>query len=884
MAATTYTVKKGDTLSGIAKKANTTVAFLAKINNIKNVNLIYVGQVIKLAETTSSSSSSSSNKNNSSSTTSTVATINHFGLQSDTDRTVFATWEWSRENTDKYQAKWWYDTGDGVWFVGSDSEVTEKQATYNAPSHAKAVKFQVKPISKTYKSNDNDVHYWTASWSSSKQYTFNATLPATPPAPTVSVENYTLTARIDNYRDGTEMQFQVLQNDTANYKSGTATLSFNTATYSCTISVGVNYKVRCRSIKNSIYSEWSDFSSNVTTMPATPTGIESCVAASPTSVRLAWKAAPGAKSYTIQYATEKVHFDGSNALTELTGATGTTYTVTGLESGKEYFFRIRAVNEQGESGWTGIKSAIVGTKPNPPTTWSSTTTGVTGDTIILYWVHNSADSSKETSAQVEYTVNGKTTVYTKKGDTTSDENRYFTLDTKDYKDGTTIEWRVRTKGVVDEYGDWSVKRTITMYAPPTLAVNVTDSNQQPMYTVTSFPFFINCQAGPATQTPISYHVAVIANDSYECWDELGNRKVVTKGDEVYSKVYDIDQDLLLKLTPESIDLENNVKYTIKATVTMNTGLDAEDSMEFEISWEDVLYPPNASIAYDPETLCTHIRPYCDVYPMIFYKVTYEPSTGNFYRTDVVLDDVEGTSVNNCYTDEYDDVVYKGTTGAGASVYFCVVQSEVPQLVEDVTLAVYRREYDGRFVEIGSGLVNTDNTFVTDPHPALDYARYRVVATHTKTGAISFMDIPGFAVGEKAVIIQWDEEWDSFEATEEQTEKPVWSGSMLRLPFNIDISDSNNADVSMVEYVGRSHPVSYYGTQLGITSTWNVEIPKSDKNTLYGLRKLAIYMGDVYVREPSGSGYWANISVSFSQTHCELTIPVTLNVTRVEGGV
>ena len=44
------------------------------------------------------------------------------------------------------------------------------------------------------------------------------------------------------------------------------------------------------------------------------------------------------------------------------------------------------------------------------------------------------------------------------------------------------------------------------------------------------------------------------------------------------------------------------------------------------------------------------------------------------------------------------------------------------------------------------------------------------------------------------------------------------------------------------------------------------------------------MGDVYVREPSGSGYWANVSVSFSQRHTALTIPVTLNLTRVEGGV
>lgn len=47
-AAATYTVKKGDTLSAIAKKYNTTVAALVKLNNIKNRNIINVGQVLKL--------------------------------------------------------------------------------------------------------------------------------------------------------------------------------------------------------------------------------------------------------------------------------------------------------------------------------------------------------------------------------------------------------------------------------------------------------------------------------------------------------------------------------------------------------------------------------------------------------------------------------------------------------------------------------------------------------------------------------------------------------------------------------------------------------------------------------------------------------------------
>ena len=44
----TYIVKKGDTLSEIAKRFNTTVSAIATKNNIKNVNKIYVGQKLKI--------------------------------------------------------------------------------------------------------------------------------------------------------------------------------------------------------------------------------------------------------------------------------------------------------------------------------------------------------------------------------------------------------------------------------------------------------------------------------------------------------------------------------------------------------------------------------------------------------------------------------------------------------------------------------------------------------------------------------------------------------------------------------------------------------------------------------------------------------------------
>ena len=44
----TYTVKSGDTLSGIASRYGTTVSALASLNGISNPNLIYVGQQLKL--------------------------------------------------------------------------------------------------------------------------------------------------------------------------------------------------------------------------------------------------------------------------------------------------------------------------------------------------------------------------------------------------------------------------------------------------------------------------------------------------------------------------------------------------------------------------------------------------------------------------------------------------------------------------------------------------------------------------------------------------------------------------------------------------------------------------------------------------------------------
>lgn len=759
------------------------------------------------------------------------AKVSKIDLQNGTDRTLYVTWTWSKQSqTDKYDVRWYYGTGDGVRFIGSEQQVTitnaKLQSTYTPPENAKIVKFQVKPIAKTRKVNDKDVAYWTAEWSTEVVYNFGPEPPTKPPTPTVTIDNYTLTASVQNaYINATEIQFQIIKDDIKVIHTGIAKSITYASSYSYKIEAGSKYKSRCRGKRGDLYGEWSDYSGNVETIPSTSSGITTYHASTETSVFLAWSPVSSAKTYDIEYATREDYLGASNSSSTINNISSTSYTVTGLEKGQKYYFRVRATNTIGSSGWTDVVSLTLGSKPAAPTTWSSTTTAIIGENIILYWIHNAEDGSKETKAEIERDIDGIVSVTRLTKPEDDENNSMFTIDTSGskYSEGSVIKWRVRTAGVTGEYGEWSIQRVINVYAPATLSLELTDNNGASIDSLTSFPFYINGIAGPSNQKAIGYHVSIIAGSSYETIDEVGNVKMISEGDEVYSKFYDTSNELVLEITPGSIDLENNVTYTVTCISTMDTGLSAHQSVDFKVAWEDIEYEPNAEIGYDPETLTAFIRPYC---------------------------------VN-----------------------------EDGELIAGVKLSVYRREYDGRFIEIGSGLQNENNTFVTDPHPSLDYGRYRIVTVDDNTGAISYADIPGYPIGETAVVIQWAENWSNFDDLGEfAQEEPIWSGSMLKLPYNIDVSDSNSIDVTLVKYIGRTHPVSYYGTQIGSTATWNVAIDKQDKQTLYALRRLAVWMGDVYVREPSGSGYWANISVSFSQTHCELTIPVTLDITRVEGGI
>lgn len=826
---------------------------IADANGIsRKSGLIYPGQLFVLPGITSSSPSPAPVQ-----TYQTKITFEWFALDAGTDRSMFAVWAFDRSGVSGYEVRWEYDTGAGGWRIGSSGTVSEKQTSYSAPVDAKKVKLSVKPVSES----------WSDGVFESREYNFSNNPPLIPPVPQFEIDqNNKLTVTIENIDEdinADSIEIAIYQDNITKYKTGTATINMEAryVNYTTDVETGHKYKVRCRAVRGNIYSGWSDFTDNDMSTPNAPTEIITLrpqiiseQMSKQYGIFIEWTPEETAKIYEIQWTTNIESFDvpGGDVSSQTTSEEdGARTLILNLELGHEYFFRVRSINDKGNSqGFTPIKSTTLGTKPSAPTTYSNVSNCIVGEDLKLYWVHNSTDGSIEKYARLNITVIDslhpelEPMVYTKvientKPEEDQDKTSVYVINTTDpewtlVQAGFIIKWKVQTCGIVNEYSDWSIEREVNVYAQPELEIDIINQNGDSLPEVNTFPFYISVLAKPAAQVPISYYIEVVSNGSYETVDSVGNIKNINIGDKVYQRYFDPQTNpwkFVIEMTPGNIDLENDINYTVNVTVSMNSGLSATNSQSFDVYFHDMFYTVGADITINRETLEANIHPYC----------------------------LE-------YHEENEELI--------------------PSLTENATLIVYRREYDGTFKEIATDIPNQENMFVTDPHPSLDYARYRIVSRSNDTGAISYADVNAVKVGEPSVVIQWAEKWSRFEVDDDGTGniEPSWSGSLIKIPYNIDISDNKGIDVSLVSYAGRQHPVSYYGTQLSESSTWNVEIPIDDKELLYGIRRLSRWDGDVYVREPSGLGYWANINVSYNIKHNTVTIPITFNITRVEGGI
>lgn len=708
----------------------------------------------------------------------------------------------------------------------------------------------------------------------------NTTKVTTPPTPTLTITNKTKgTIRIDNYNDTspahtTRVIVQLMQRSgtTTKQVGGLITLNTNAghAMTTFTATIGYYYKARAYAVGDSslhtIDSDWSSFCGEVNTIPPAVAKAP-ILKAEPNRddswpVYVSWDGVANAEKYKIEYTTNQAHF-GSDSddvySVETSGPTANRYVTSNITGGRRWYFRVRAVNSVGEGDPSPVNSIIIGSKPAAPTTWSYETVLKIGEPAVLCWTHNSTDGSFMESAQIYWKIGSggtyHTVTVTVKADDGSTQTQdtdptkvvttyKYSLPTNTFADGNIIYWKVRTKGAIDGYGDFSTERQITVYEPPTLSLAITDTDgvntsaneitgstsYNDYSVVTSFPLVIQSTSGPQTQTPIGLSYEIIAEEGYSILVEDGSEIYVAEGEIVYKRYATVTQhNVTLTLNPGDIFLNNNTRYSLKAVVAMSNGLTAEATVKFLTHWELSNAGLSAYINVDVDNLVAYVRPY------VYDNATFAPITEGYY------------------------------------------------------LSVYRREVNATFDLIAERLDSSDGITIVDVHPALDYARYRIVGINKNNGTVSFYDMPGVEVGETGIAIHWNENWRAVDEGNLdygfvlESNENYQFGSLLILPYNVDVNDDMGKEASLINYAGRVYPVSYYGTQRSLTSKWTVQVPKDDKETLNSIRRLAMYGGDSYVREPNGTGYWAALTLSYTISHNNPIVSVNFNITRVEGG-
>lgn len=780
--------------------------------------------------------------------------------------TAYASWTaFTKKNTDHIDIKWTYFIGeeahgftDGWSSIGSGMTT----ATFSVPENAVRIRFEIKPISKKKKKKS----YWTATAVTAELKLGNVA--SKPSTPTVELEKTTLTAKLQNLEerivDGKTykvdtVRFQIVANNTSVFKDVKVGVTTTFASLSTTVSAGNIYKVRCK-VWGPGFAEsaWSDYSENTKAIPKAVSKFTSIKALSSTSVQLDWPAVTGADSYEIEH-TEKLENFDRGSVSSVTSETNTKI-IDSLESGLSYYFRIRAVSDSYKSAWfpsdpydkSKAQGIVLGREPSVPTTYALASTIRVGEKATLYWIHNAQDNSTQVCGRIELVFKGtqsgtiterrviNNTKYDDEFD--KDDNLFYEIDTSrtytgidingnqftiDFSDGVTVEWRVQTQGITHVYGPWSVVRKLQINASPYVTAQIASTQ------ITSYPISLAISSGPSNQTPIGYFVEVFAVNDYSYENTFGDVKYVTAGQKVFGTYFNSEErSLQYELTPFTADLEDGQDYTIKLTVVMDSGLSDDYTIDIHLNLNDTELYPNAYIAIDEDYITATITPYCE--------------------------------------DRFQDD-----------------EGQEAQLVSGVTMSVYRKNVDSEFVEIATGLANDRGTAVVDPHPSLGTVTYRIIATVVATGQSVFYDIDE-EVERTGIVITWDEgvshQIDDEEPDDVGLDRAGPDGNMLILPYNVDVNESHSPDVELVNYIGRKRSVSYYGTHLGESATWKTEIPMDDEESLTLLRILSNYTGDVYVRESNGgTGYWANVKTSYDLNHLAVTVPVTLNITRVEGG-
>jgi len=294
------------------------------------------------------------------------------------------------------------------------------------------------------------------------------TLPTPPPAaPTALVATTVSGVRIDlawtdNAPD--EQGFRIERAPDVSGVAGTyvqiASVGVNGHAYSSTgLENGTRYWYRVYAYNAVGPSGYSNEASATTLpRPVAPTLLQA-TAFNGVRIDLAWTDnATDEQGFRIERAPDAGGVPGPYAQIASVAANVTTYSNTGLQNGTTYWYRVRAYNTVGPSGYTNEASAT--TLPGPAAPTNLTAVAVSGEAIDLTWVDNAVDETlyRIQRAQDNFGVPGTW------GNIASVGANVTTYRATGLANGTTYWFRVRAENAIGNSA-WTPEVSATTMVP-----------------------------------------------------------------------------------------------------------------------------------------------------------------------------------------------------------------------------------------------------------------------------------------------------------------------------------------------------------------------------------------------------------------------------------
>ena len=729
--------------------------------------------------------------------------------------------------TQSYRVIWSYTVYDASGktrtITASTTTVNGTNATFTPPEEALTVTVSVTPIAKTYtyypKKGDSGTKSssWYSGAAKSAKISTGAANPTIPTIGSMDVSGNILSVSVAS-EDAYVVAYQLQVYQAGRLlKTDLVTTTTSKASFNvANLAWGYAYAVRAR-IQNE-RGAWSDWSalSNSRLLAPPAPAYAPSVSATANGALVTWAAVLGASDYVLQY-TSAASRDEAVRLFAQGAASEISTSLTSA---------VIPELDAGTRYYFRYRAANdAGDGPWGPVTNQAFTFG-TAPTAPTVW----SDANvviKGTSAHLHWLHNT-----TDGSEQTSAELEIVGADaisisgagsdmeypTATVADGASIQWRVRTKGAADIWSPWSETQTIRVWELPTLSVSV------PML-VDKLPVNITVDPNASSQAPIVADVEICAANDHMATKPDGTLYDVLANERVWSAHFASPEvPLSIALGPGDVHLEDGQEYILRGKCAMSSGLVCENSVGF---------------TYDID--------YADI------ALGAEVRSANDYGVEISPWALDQEQRND------------GT----------------PNYLKTIIFDIYRIDADGSLVHLAKGMPNTGTYSFIDMHAPFGRQIYRVVATDTTTGALSFEDELVHLNARNSLCFSWNDESHIYYADEDDEGfTPSTSERVLELPGGITLTESSEGDRMGREFIGDRYPDSSYGTQLGTTLSCSAEFFKGDETEIALVRELEVWMGDVYVREPMGGGFWAMVSTSISASKDSPVVTASFQVTRI----